>query len=55
MAESEWVLCPVCSRKTRVKVNRNTEVKRFPLYCHRCLQTTVIDIKNMVVKRSQTH
>lgn len=54
MAESEWVLCPVCSRKTRVKVNKDTVVYRFPLYCHRCLQTTIVDIKNIKVTRSQT-
>lgn len=50
----EWVLCPVCSRKTRIKVNKDTEVRAFPLYCHRCLQTSVVDIKNMIVTVKQT-
>ena len=33
---SGWVHCPVCGNKTRTKVNRDTVLKRFPLFCPKC-------------------
>lgn len=44
----DWILCPVCARKTHN--NREvTEMKNFPLYCPKCKQETLIDIKGMKV------
>lgn len=45
--ENGWVYCPVCKGKTRLKIAKDTKIKRLPLYCQRCKQTTTINIKNM--------
>lgn len=38
------VLRPVCGRKTRLHVDRKTELKNFPLFCPKCKQESVIDL-----------
>ncbi|WP_440456142.1 cysteine-rich KTR domain-containing protein [Rothia nasimurium] len=41
----EWVLCPICGNKTRLKIREDTELKNFPLYCPKCRQENLVDIK----------
>lgn len=45
----EWIRCPVCGGKIRVKVRRYTELRNFPLYCPKCKQETVINMKQFVI------
>ncbi len=47
--KTEWILCPVCGRKTHNKIREDTEIKKFPLYCPKCRQETVIDVKHFSV------
>ena len=43
MLPTEWLLCPICKSKTRIKLREDTELKNFPLYCPKCkLETLVI-------------
>ena len=51
MLSEQWILCPVCGNKTRLKVRADTELKNFPLYCPKCKQETLISMKqlNMLV------
>ena len=42
---SEWVRCPICKNKTRTKPYEDTELRNFPLYCPKCRQETLIDVK----------
>ncbi len=48
--KTEWILCPVCERKTHEKVREDTKIKNFPLYCPKCKQETLIDVQNFQVK-----
>ncbi|MFQ7627383.1 cysteine-rich KTR domain-containing protein [Monoglobus pectinilyticus] len=41
------MLCPVCGNKTRVKIRIDTELKNFPLYCPKCRQETLINVKQL--------
>ena len=41
-----WLLCPVCGNKTRLKVRQDTELMNFPLYCPKCKQETLVNVKN---------
>lgn len=41
---SFWVRCPICSGKTRIKVNKDTILVNFPLFCPKCKKETIIDI-----------
>lgn len=43
----EWVACPFCQSKTRIKIREDTELKNFPLYCPKCKHETLIDILQM--------
>lgn len=45
----DWILCPICGRKTHNKIREDTEMKNFPLYCPKCKQETLIDVKGMKV------
>ena len=44
---TEWLLCPVCGRKTHDKMREDTEMKNFPLYCPKCKQETLINVQQM--------
>ncbi len=48
---SEWVLCPVCGGKTRIKIRDDTEIDNFPLYCPRCRRETLVEIRRSQVRR----
>lgn len=48
--KTEWILCPVCGRKTREKIREDTQMKNFPIYCPKCKQETLIDVQNFQVK-----
>ncbi len=42
---STWILCPVCGSKTRLKIRIDTELKHCPLYCPKCKQENLINVK----------
>lgn len=46
---TEWVLCPVCSNKTRLQIREDTELKNLPLYCPKCKKTTLIEAKHLQI------
>ena len=45
MRKYEWILCPVCGNKTRIKIYDDTVIKNLPLFCHKCKQETRINVK----------
>jgi len=47
MNKSEWILCPICGNKTRLKIRKDTVLVNFPLHCPKCKQETLIDIKQL--------
>lgn len=49
MKKAEWVICPICGNKTRLKIREDTELKNFPLYCPKCKQESLIDAKGLQV------
>lgn len=50
MSETQWLLCPVCRNKTRIKLLKYTELKKFPLFCPKCKNETLIEVKNFKVE-----
>lgn len=49
MEKQSWVLCPICSNKTRTKVLKDTELRKFPLFCPKCKHETLINIQNGII------
>ena len=49
MEETQWIACPKCGEKTKVKLKENTVMKNFLLYCHRCKKEFTVDVQNFIV------
>ena len=47
MDKSDWLLCPVCKNKTRIKLRYDTTLLNFPLYCPKCKQETLVNVKQL--------
>ncbi len=47
--EQEWVHCPACGNKTRLKLRRDTILMHFPLFCPKCKKESLIDAKNFKI------
>lgn len=47
MEYSKWIRCPVCGNKTRDKIRDDTILKNYPLYCPKCKQESLIEVKNL--------
>lgn len=47
MFKCEWLLCPVCGNKTRIKIREDTVLKNFPLFCPKCKQEKIINVKEL--------
>ena len=43
----EFLLCPVCKSKTRIKLRPDTVLGNFPLLCPKCKQETLINVKGL--------
>ena len=46
---AEWLRCPVCGGKTRDRIREDTILKNYPLYCPKCKQEALIDVKNLQI------
>lgn len=41
-----WIHCPTCGNKTRTKVNPDTVLKHFPLFCPKCGKEHIVDVQD---------
>lgn len=46
----QWVICPVCNSKTRLKLRKDTIIHNFLLYCPKCKQENLINAKEFCVE-----
>ena len=49
MKKVKWIFCPVCGGKTRTMIREDTELKKYPLFCPKCKQETLIEEKKLKV------
>lgn len=54
MNNTEWILCPICGNKTRIKIRTDTELKNFLLFCHKCKQETLINAQEINIVKKQS-
>jgi len=47
MSNTEWLLCPACKNKTRIKLRKDTTLLNFPLYCPKCKRESLVDVKQL--------
>ncbi|GAA6385610.1 cysteine-rich KTR domain-containing protein [Lawsonibacter asaccharolyticus] len=50
---SGWIHCPTCGNKTRTKVNPDTILKRFPLFCPKCGAEHIVDVQGQNIILSE--
>lgn len=50
MKQENWLLCPTCTCKTRLKLREDTELKNFLLFCPKCKMVTLINVHNFVTE-----
>ena len=44
---TEWVVCPKCESKTRIKIREDTELINFPLFCPKCKKESLVNVKQL--------
>lgn len=49
MKDTIWVKCPICGNKTRVRIRVDTVLLNFPLFCPKCKQEKLVNIKNLII------
>lgn len=47
---SKWIKCPVCGNKTRDKIQEDTIMRNFPLYCPKCKNESLINVETLNVQ-----
>lgn len=50
MESVKWILCPICGNKSRDRIREDTVLVNFPLYCPKCKQESLIEVKKLQVK-----
>ncbi len=47
---TQWLLCPVCGNKTRIKLREDTTLNNFPLFCPKCKKETLVNAEKFNIK-----
>lgn len=47
MMDTHWLICPVCKSKTRIKLREDTMLENFPLFCPKCRQEILINVRQL--------
>ena len=47
VSKVEWLLCPVCDSKTRIKLRQDTILTHLPLFCPKCKQEILVNVHHM--------
>ena len=45
--KKEWLLCPFCGSKTRLRIRNDTVLENFPLFCPKCKHETLIAVRQL--------
>ncbi|MCQ5367399.1 cysteine-rich KTR domain-containing protein [[Ruminococcus] torques] len=51
----EWIYCPNCNNKTRIKIRLDTELINFPLFCPKCRHETLINPVTLLAVQNTYH
>ena len=46
---TQWILCPECGNKTRIKVREDTVLSNFPLFCPKCKKEKIINVEKLKI------
>ena len=49
-SDEEWLRCPVCGAKTRLRLLKRTVLRVFPLFCPKCRCERIINAQNFRIE-----
>ena len=49
MITKKWIYCPICRNKTRTKIRKDTELINYPLFCPKCKQESLINVRQQQI------
>ena len=44
-----WIYCPTCGNKTHTKINPDTVLIHFPLFCPKCRREHLVDVQEQKI------
>ncbi len=47
--ESQFVICPMCKSKTRLKLLPETVLENYPLFCPKCKKEVIVNARHLQV------
>ena len=47
MKNTDWILYPICKNKTRIRIRQDTTLTNFPVFCPKCKQETLVNVKQL--------
>ena len=47
--KTEWLICPICKNKTRTKARSDTTLTNFPLFCPKCKNEILVNVKQQKI------
>lgn len=47
----EWVYCPACGNKTRLRLRKDTVLINFPLFCPKCKKESLTNAKEYMIRK----
>lgn len=53
--KTEWIYCPICNNKTRIKIEEITEARNLLVFCPKCKNTFYVDVKSGFEVSTKTH
>ena len=39
-----WLCCPICGKKTKSRIYKDTVLLKYPLYCTKCRREIIINV-----------
>ena len=47
----QYIVCPVCGRRTEQKITPETTAENLPLWCRRCKhETMIVRVRGLIVR-----
>ena len=45
MERENWIYCPICNNKTRIKIRKETMAENLPVFCPKCKIQSILGIE----------
>lgn len=53
--KTDWIYCPICNSKTRIKICETTSARNLPVFCPKCKNTFSADVNPGLNVKTKTY